>query len=89
MTIERAMEILDPNHREHYSSIDVVNEACEMGRKALEKQIPQRTISYFCSRCYSRLQYSNLHEDHAGNLRYWSKEKYCPQCGQAIDWGDD
>ena len=41
MKIKRAMEILDPNHMEHYGSIDIVNEACEMGRRALEKQIPK------------------------------------------------
>lgn len=35
MTVERAMEILDPEHREHYDSIEPVNEACRMGREAL------------------------------------------------------
>lgn len=38
MTIERAIEILDPEHREHYESIEPVNEACRMGIEALEKQ---------------------------------------------------
>lgn len=28
MTIERAIEILDPEHSEHYESIDIVKEAC-------------------------------------------------------------
>ena len=28
MTIDRAIEILNPEHREHYESIDPVNEAC-------------------------------------------------------------
>ena len=37
MTIERAIEILDPEHREHYESIEVVNEACKMGMDALKK----------------------------------------------------
>lgn len=37
MTIERAIEILNPEHREHYDSIETVNEACQMGMKALEK----------------------------------------------------
>ena len=39
MTIERAMEILDPTHREHYDSIDVVNEACLMGIQALREKL--------------------------------------------------
>lgn len=37
MTIERAIEILNPEHREHYDSIETVNEACRMGMEALEK----------------------------------------------------
>ena len=37
MTIDRAIEILDPGHREHYESIDPVNEACRMGMEALER----------------------------------------------------
>lgn len=37
MTIERAIEILDPEHREHYESIEPVNEACRMGMDALKQ----------------------------------------------------
>ena len=36
ISIERAIEILDPEHREHYESIDPVNEACRMGMEALK-----------------------------------------------------
>lgn len=37
MTIERAIEILNPEHREHYDSIETVNEACRMGMEALQR----------------------------------------------------
>ena len=37
MTIERAIEILNPEHREKYESIEPVNEACRMGMKALKE----------------------------------------------------
>ena len=37
MTIERAIEILDPEHREYYGSIEPVNEACRMGMNALKE----------------------------------------------------
>ena len=37
MNIERAIEILNPEHREHYESIEPVNEACRMGMDALKK----------------------------------------------------
>lgn len=38
MKIERAIEILDPEHREQYESIEPVNEACRMGVEALKRQ---------------------------------------------------
>lgn len=37
MTIDRAIEILDPEHLEHYKSLDEVNEACRMGMEALKR----------------------------------------------------
>ena len=37
MTIERAIEILNPEHREHYDGLNEVNEACRMGMEALER----------------------------------------------------
>ena len=40
MKIERAIEILDPAHRERYESIDPVSEACRMGMDALRRLIP-------------------------------------------------
>lgn len=37
MEVKRAIEILDPEHREHYESIDPVNEDCRMGMEALKR----------------------------------------------------
>lgn len=37
MTIDRAIEILDPEHREVYDSIEMVTEACRMGMEALKR----------------------------------------------------
>ena len=37
MTPERAIEILDPEHREHYESMESVNEACRMGMDAIRQ----------------------------------------------------
>lgn len=37
MTNERAIEILDPEHREHYDSIETVNEACRIGMRAIKE----------------------------------------------------
>lgn len=41
MSTERAAEILDPNHREGYESLAIVEEACQMGRDALLLRIPR------------------------------------------------
>ena len=87
MTIERAMEILDPTHREHYDSIDVVNEACRMGMKALEKQIPKHYELWngqcSCPNCNKLFgSYSQLK-----TLIHWEMP-HCKFCGQALDWSD-
>ena len=37
MTIDRAIEILNPEHREHYDGMEEVNEACRMGMEALKQ----------------------------------------------------
>lgn len=37
MTIDRAIEILNPEHRENYDGMAEVNEACRMGMEALER----------------------------------------------------
>ena len=40
MENERAIEILDPEHREAYESLEPVNEACRMGVEALRRPVP-------------------------------------------------
>lgn len=45
MTIERAIEILDPEHSERYESIDIVKEACRMGMEALKAQATKARLS--------------------------------------------
>ena len=44
MTIERAIEILDPDHRETYESIEPVEEACRMGIEALRMQRDRKLV---------------------------------------------
>lgn len=92
MTNERAIEILNPEHREHYKSIEVVNEACRMAISALEKQIPKKPDyegdgydengeliydTWICPHCNH--EYEVEYEDYA----------FCPNCGQALDWRDE
>lgn len=90
ITAERAVEILDPEHREHYESIELVNEACRMGREAILKQIPMEldyeadgygddgNLVYdraYCRSCHHEFEY-----DYEWGL------KHCPDCGQALAW---
>lgn len=82
MTTERAIEILNPEHREQYDSIETVNEACRMGMAALEKDIPKKPLNQteeyngtygYCPCCNKPLyDIENL--------------KRCKGCGQALDW---
>ena len=39
MEIARAREILDPEHREPYESLEPINEACRMGVEALRRRV--------------------------------------------------
>ncbi len=49
MTIDRAIEILNPEHREHYDGLDEVNEACRIGMEALKRTrwIPRSLVDSF------------------------------------------
>ncbi len=91
MKIERAIEILDPEHREHYESIEPVNEACRMGMEALKKQIPvvpnyegdgydpEGNMVYDVAKCPECDHYFEE------GVNDWGS-KFCPDCGQALCW---
>lgn len=81
MPVERAAEILDPNHRERYESLSVFEEACSMGRDALLLRIPRSPYKngFACPNCGSSYYLYG----------YFNKpNKCCSNCGQAILWED-
>ncbi len=68
MTFERAAEILDS-----------ANEACEIGRKAILKQIPKKPLFFNNAEC------PNCPNEFEFGSNNWGCA-YCPNCGQALDW---
>ena len=68
---------------------EAVDEACLMACEALDKQIPEPPVTlnhkgykhFFCVVCDMRLV-SEIN----GELFDGSKTRFCPDCGQAIDW---
>ena len=56
------MEILDPEHREHYESMEPVNEACRMGMEALRcVQVLERAL-YLACKYYLEVQGYQKHD---------------------------
>lgn len=87
MNVERAREILDPEHRENYDGMEAVNEACRMGRDALGKLVPLRPYpdgaaqpgSMVC--LVNRMRYGGTHADDAPPRQVGG---FCQYCGQPL-----
>ena len=99
MTIDRAIEILDPEHREHYDGMDEVNEACRMGMEALKRtrwipvseRLPEDKIrSYLCWYEYFRYGFYNAMYQTCGIGYYcngrWGGEVAQGQKAKVLAW---
>ena len=101
MTIDRAIEILNPEHREHYESIDPVIEACRMGMEALERTRwipcserlpePETEVLVVCRRGGVSFVCPAMHEDGtiitSESIWNWSEiEGYGLYSEEADDW---
>lgn len=73
MKVERAIEILNPEHREHYDGMDEVNEACRMGMEALE-----RTRWIPCS--------ERLPEKNVSVLGWYKDNPFARYCPEIVSW---
>lgn len=98
MEIKRAIEILDPEHREHYESLEPVNEACRMGMEALKKQVPMKICPQMLGKVHGKVIYDTAKcpvchrefmEDLYGEGPDTWESDYCPDCGQRLDWGEN
>ena len=88
MTIVRAVEILDPEHREHYEGIEEVNEACRLGRISLSSVkgctmtlVDQEHNVFRCDKCSELWRF----EADGPDENNW---EFCPHCGRRIDHVD-
>lgn len=60
-------------------------EANGMAILALEKQIPKKPVN--CFRCCPICGSDNIEIWQEGGYDY-TRFNYCPECGQALDWGE-
>ena len=96
MTIDRAIEILNPEHREHYESIDPVIEACRMGMKALEQtrwipcseRLPEEGKRYLVSAIWKDKDFekSAVYDAVYGSDGLWHSYNYEPVSYKVIAW---
>lgn len=94
MKIDRAIEILNPEHRENYDGMDEVNEACRMGMEALERmrwipcseRLPERKGYYLTvDKPENFGAYVNVHKFSAGTfhgffpITHWMQLPWPPE----------
>lgn len=68
------------------SSLNQQIEALDMAIEALEKQIPKKPVSKYKYRYGKTVCPACETENTCRIVMFW--EKYCPDCGQAIDYGE-
>lgn len=90
MTIQEAFEIIK-NEMPYESG--VINETLKTVENVLEKQIPKKLktylvnmkhIDFLCPNCKKRIISKVDGEWLAGK-----NQKFCDECGQALDWSDN
>ena len=67
-----------------------LTEAMRMSIQALEKQIPKKVKKeqWIDSKCTCGYVFSKHHGDGYYSIPLENKTKYCPNCGQKIDFGE-
>lgn len=98
MTIDRAIEILNPEHREQFESVDPVNEACRMGMEALKRTqwtpvsegLPEDGEDVLCWYEYFRYgEYNRMFQTFGIGYQYfgtWSGEVSIGRDAKVLAW---
>ena len=68
-----------------------VVEAIDMAINALEKQIPKKVKieQWIYTKCDCGYEFSKHHGDGYYSIPLENKTKYCPNCGQKLNWESD
>ena len=68
-----------------------VVEARDMAINALEKQIPKKVKieQWIYTKCDCGYEFSKHHGDGYYSIPLENKTKYCPNCGQKLNWESD
>lgn len=101
MTLEEAIRLLDPETTgeaiaeiEYYNgfsgktaAIQAITDACEIAVEAMGRQIPKKPKLEYID--YLDVDTKITHCPSCGNSYVDETEKYCSDCGQALDWSDE
>lgn len=95
---ERAIQILDPKHRESYKQsadgMKQVDEACRMGMVAIKRTIPIEPefegdgYAPEGGLVYDRAYCPECRHEFEFEVDDWGSA-FCPDCGQALLWADN
>lgn len=91
MTYREALSILNNGIWKAAEGIPDGCKALTRANDAIKQQLPKAPIRFYhptnsfnCPKCYQRL---GCESD--GKLCTGRKPRFCPDCGQALDWSDD
>ena len=73
--------------------IEAIEDACRLAIEALEKQVPKSIYEHMETRLNPEVRRDKFRCSVCGFIKeftdgHTAQYKYCPQCGQAIDWED-
>lgn len=90
MTGEEAIKILEINSICSPKATEF-KKAVEIAKNAIKKQIPKKVNiqRYMDTKCDCGYEFSKHYGDGYYDIPFENKTKYCPDCGQALDWGDN
>lgn len=82
ISIDRAIEILNPEHRENYDGLEEIIEACRMGMEALQYRKAMPPVEEYTE---DRQIWYGRHCPRCGwHIRYYPP--CCENCGQEFKW---